>query len=588
MAGPRSAAATTTPASTSAAPTRRRRAAATPAEFLEHVRAGRVNPAGEQGSTEKWAHAAMALTVRALGRDGEARAVDPARVLKMAERLLREGDAREGAAVGDLQPADARALLRAWLASVGPRRPLRGRPRRLHAGRALHPRRPLPPRHARARAASARRSRDARSTAAGRGDARRRSAALLFAACIPAIPYAPSAAFIARERAKLASRDGEQPRVAIVADGIGAMHGVTRTIEEIRERGDRRLRDRGHRHRPERRPAAGRRRRRRDPPLPGNDARRAEPAGGRRGDHRRALRPDPRLLARARAASPRRCSPARWRSRWSAATTPSWRPTPACAPATPTLESRGQAGRRRLLRPVPAGALAERARRTEALAALGIPPSRVARWDRGVDVGRFDPAPARRATAPGALNVLYAGRIASEKNIDLLADAFVAAHAADPRLHLVLAGGGPEQPRLRRAARRARHLPRLARGRRARERLRERRHRSASRARPTPSARSCSRRRRAACRSLAVDAGGPRELIDGRRRRSAASSPTPRRVRRRAAVAGRRLAACCASGSGRPPAERGGANLGARARAARALATARCSGDAAAEARDAA
>ena len=53
----------------------------------------------------------------------------------------------------------------------------------------------------------------------------------LFAACIPAIPYAPSAAFIARERAKLPTADGELPRIAIVADGIGAMHGVTRTIE---------------------------------------------------------------------------------------------------------------------------------------------------------------------------------------------------------------------------------------------------------------------------------------------------------------------------------------------------------------------
>src|ERR1019366_1640664 len=54
---------------------------------------------------------------------------------------------------------------------------------------------------------------------------------------VPAIPYAPSAAFIARERAKLSSDEGERPRIAIVVDGISAMHGVTRTIEEIRERG---------------------------------------------------------------------------------------------------------------------------------------------------------------------------------------------------------------------------------------------------------------------------------------------------------------------------------------------------------------
>ncbi len=60
---------------------------------------------------------------------------------------------------------------------------------------------------------------------------------MLFDACLPAIPYAPSAAFVARERAKLVSRDNDPPRIAIVADGIGAMHGVTRTIEEIRDRG---------------------------------------------------------------------------------------------------------------------------------------------------------------------------------------------------------------------------------------------------------------------------------------------------------------------------------------------------------------
>jgi glycosyltransferase involved in cell wall biosynthesis len=33
--------------------------------------------------------------------------------------------------------------------------------------------------------------------------------------------------------------------------------------------------------------------------------------------------------------------------------------------------------------------------------------------------------------------------------VELLADAFLAAHARDPRLHLVLAGGGPEEPELR-------------------------------------------------------------------------------------------------------------------------------------------
>jgi glycosyltransferase involved in cell wall biosynthesis len=45
--------------------------------------------------------------------------------------------------------------------------------------------------------------------------------------------------------------------------------------------------------------------------------------------------------------------------------------------------------------------------------------------------------------------VLYAGRITREKGAELLADAFLAARARDPRLRLVLAGGGPEQERVR-------------------------------------------------------------------------------------------------------------------------------------------
>jgi glycosyltransferase involved in cell wall biosynthesis len=36
-----------------------------------------------------------------------------------------------------------------------------------------------------------------------------------------------------------------------------------------------------------------------------------------------------------------------------------------------------------------------------------------------------------------------------EKGIDLLAESFLRAHQADPRLHLLLAGGGPEEEELR-------------------------------------------------------------------------------------------------------------------------------------------
>lgn len=59
----------------------------------------------------------------------------------------------------------------------------------------------------------------------------------LFGACIPAIPYAPAAAFLGREKGSLVAREGEPLRVALVADGVGAMHGVTQTLDQIRERG---------------------------------------------------------------------------------------------------------------------------------------------------------------------------------------------------------------------------------------------------------------------------------------------------------------------------------------------------------------
>ena len=64
-----------------------------------------------------------------------------------------------------------------------------------------------------------------------------RSALSLFDACMPAIPYAAAAAFLGREKAKLTRSDGDRPRVAVVVDGIGGMHGVTHAIQQIRARG---------------------------------------------------------------------------------------------------------------------------------------------------------------------------------------------------------------------------------------------------------------------------------------------------------------------------------------------------------------
>jgi len=83
------------------------------------------------------------------------------------------------------------------------------------------------------------------------------------------------------------------------------------------------------------------------------------------------------------------------------------------------------------------------------LRAMGIDGERIGRWDRGVDIGRFSPANRDATSLPGELSVLYSGRLTREKGADLLADAFLAARERDPRLHLCLAGGGPEEDALR-------------------------------------------------------------------------------------------------------------------------------------------
>src|SRR5215212_550313 len=208
--------------------------AATPDEFLAHVRAGRVVARGDQGSAARWAHNAMALAVRALGRGDAGAPPDPAAVLRMVERVMLDADAR-GAAAGaaDLGPEDARALLRAWLAAVELDLPDGDLIAHLQADGFSHA----------ALYRRARRCHERKLAAAVDGLMRARiddlgaAATALFDACVPAIPYAPAAAFLGREKRRLAARGTEPVRVALLADGLGSMHGVTRTIEEIRERG---------------------------------------------------------------------------------------------------------------------------------------------------------------------------------------------------------------------------------------------------------------------------------------------------------------------------------------------------------------
>ncbi|HTA32372.1 MAG TPA: glycosyltransferase [Solirubrobacteraceae bacterium] len=445
--------------------------ARTPGDFLEHVRRGDVVAHGVQGSAAKWAHAAIALAARsfASGRAGEEHRErpDPARVMRMVSRLLREGDARRGAIGSDVTPDDARCLLRAWLSAVEldhldehqlvafmqeesfSHADLYRRACRLHERKL-------------------RRAVDAAvSAAAGQTDALG-AAEGLFEACIAAIPYAPATAFLANEQEKLAAipysaprtpgqregvrrRDeGERPRVAILADGIGSTHGVTRTIEEIRERGvpgfeievvgtdpevDRRL------------SAVAEI----DVPFyPG--LRIGVPSlpvavetlaglGGGGYDVIHVCSPGPAgicgaLVARA-LGLPLVGSYHTELTAYAGLRSGEQRLTDAMALAVSAFYHACDV----VLSPSPAS--------DGALAALGMPAERVLRWDRGVDTARFDPTLRDESLLPGAINVLYSGRITREKGAELLADAFLLAREREPRLHLVLAGGGPEEDYVR-------------------------------------------------------------------------------------------------------------------------------------------
>jgi glycosyltransferase involved in cell wall biosynthesis/predicted metal-dependent phosphoesterase TrpH len=473
-------------------------AAATPAEFLAHMRAGRVSAHGKQGSAAKWAHAGVAIAARSLGpaSGDEPAHPDPRMVLTMVQRLLREGDVRHGATGADLSPADARCLLRAWLSAVEldhldergliehmqaedfSHSDLFRRACRLHE-RKLRAAVELAVRAAAGEAVSGKAGADIPADTVSSGSSEAPGAAVgqvtvlvaaerLFESCIAAIPYAPAVAFLANERAKLDGRsgdDGETPRVAILADGIGSMHGVTRTIEEIRQRG-----------------------------VPGFEI--------------EVVGTDPevdlRLPAVAEIDVPHYPGlsigvpslPAAVQTLSDGAFDAIHVCSPGPAGIAGVLVARAlglplvgsyhteltayadlRSGQRQV-----AGAMAlavsafynacdivlsPSLASDAVLAGIGMGVEQVLRWDRGVDTSRFDPSLRRVGLlGEGKLNVLYSGRITHEKGVDLLADAFLLAReradagadaGAGDRgthdrggadLHLVLAGGGPEQERL--------------------------------------------------------------------------------------------------------------------------------------------
>jgi glycosyltransferase involved in cell wall biosynthesis/predicted metal-dependent phosphoesterase TrpH len=419
--------------------------AGSPEGFLRRIRSGQAAARGDQGSAAKWAHAAMAIAVRALGQAGAPHELNPSVVLSMAERAMSQGDARSGPLPADLSPADARALLHGWMEALGLELSEHGLIARLQAADFSHAelfRSARRVHEARLRAASA-----AIAAAASAGEGYGEASRALFAACVPAIPYAPAVSFLAREKAKLAALAGGARRVALVADGLGAVHGVTRTLDQVRERGvpgfevevigtdacvDRRL------------PAVaevempfyaglclG------VPSLPAV----VEAIAEGRYDLMHICSPGPAGVAAALIARIMGV-PVVGSYHTELGVYAELRSGDALLRAGMDAALAAFYGHCEVV-------LSPSKSADESLAALGIEPGRVRRWSRGVDAGCFSPSLRDPRALPGELPVLYAGRLAREKGVELLADAFCAAHERDPRLHLVLAGGGPEEGFLR-------------------------------------------------------------------------------------------------------------------------------------------
>ena len=365
---------------------------------------------------------------------------------------MSEGGVRSGATSGDIGPDDARALLDAFFDSIG--MDLRGRDLidHMQSDEFSHAELERRARRVHERKLNEVVERTVTDLAGGEPVEDLAGRAIqagreLFGAAMPVVPYAPAAAFLGKEKGKLNPPEGAARRVALVADAIGGVHGVSHTIERLRELGvpgwdvevigtdrsvDRRL------------PAAaevevpfyaglqvG------VPSLPAM----VETIAEGRFDAIHVTAPGPAGVMGALVA---RIMELPLLGSWHTE-------LGAYAGVRSGAEDlqRGmdmalsvfyrQCGH--VLTPSPAS--------DESVARLGVERDRIGRWGRGVDTSRFDPALADRDAFPGEIKVIYAGRLTKEKGADLLAESFIEAHSRDPRLHLLLAGGGPEEAELR-------------------------------------------------------------------------------------------------------------------------------------------
>ena len=381
--------------------------AATPAELLAHVRAGSVTPHGHQGGPAKATHGSLVLAARALAA---------------------------GRPVAHMSVDEGRRLLREWLAAVDPDLTTSSLLDAIQGDEFDHGEL-----ERRARRAHERRLQRACS-ALGAGAAADAAGAALFDACLPALPYLPAATRMARQSAALRDGGGDRPRVAILADGLEVLPGLADTVAQLRDRG-----------------------------VPGFEL---EVIGTDAGVDRRlpavaelrtAYLPEaalgvPSLLAIAAALTERRydlihvCGPGPCGI---AALAIAWvRDVPVTASVHAELPAGVPVERflRGCVRVLSPSRFAD-----QQLRGAGVTDAQLVRWEPGVDLGRFTPAcyspdamPAGGAGATARINVLYAGSLTATKGVGLLADAFLLAHDRDPRLHLVLAGRGPEEQRLRR------------------------------------------------------------------------------------------------------------------------------------------
>jgi glycosyltransferase involved in cell wall biosynthesis/predicted metal-dependent phosphoesterase TrpH len=443
-------------------------AAGSARELLAHVRAGRAHAGGSHGSAAKWAHSAVALAARVL-RCGPADAtygrLDPRAVMTIAARLLREGEARHGQNEAGVRAQDARELLRSWLAAIEldrldarallalmqderfshadlHRRACRAHEQMLRLAVASatrivgHSKAPAP--------------RTGGEAPAAPPGSLAQAAEALFTSCVPVIPYAAANAFLANETARLGRHHlrEERPRVAILVDGIGVGHGVTRVIQEIRSRG-----------------------------VPGFDVE----VVGTDADVDRRLASVSELdlpeVSGLRIGVP--SLPAALQTLIDG----SFDLIHVCSPGpvgvAGVLGARGlglpliashhtelvsyaalRTGRQELAEGMAALmrasydvcelVLSPSSSADRALEALSVPLEKLIRWERGVDTSQFGPRLRTVGALPAdSINVLYAGRLEREKGIELLADSFLRARREEPSLRLILAGTGAGEAYLR-------------------------------------------------------------------------------------------------------------------------------------------